>query len=669
MKVRYNASAVGLWSLLLILPMIVTGTASLLLCVLVLLAVGSASLTGGLLLAPIKAVSDFLDISFTGASIFLGSFVLAFLVFIPSLSQFQLLGGILIWTFILLLFFRKKIEFTFALQKADIVAFVWSSILMVAISVQGDMERAFSAIPVRLGNEDITDAHFFTAMVASVRTGTIFSASYETGSPVNYHTLGFFIPAFWAKLFAISSHQALWGLAMTFYKVITFLLGYEVLYLFFKNKVVKGATWFIVIGMLLPVVLAPLHPLYIIKLNPKNFVFSGVGYILPGGNTPFTFSFPVLLLAIITFYSIDWQKGLLTYGKVLFAALLGLLVVGKLPLYLVALVFFGFIILKRLIAGREKITWYILPALLSMILAAVLYKVFLTAQNATKLSFKFGYLIQSFGDMMHRSANTTGQKMFIVAAIVAIFLLWTGIRLAGLWGLYKSDDKRLKEICLGSIASLLACIGVTLVLHIDHMDRYGHILREGSFDLLQFVRASYYLLTVAAGIGIMYLFTHFNTKPYYKRPFVYISAIWFFCAIVALVANMKWDRPLKNYNWFNDNYAELKTGKYSDGLITVNPFQKFHGIMLSSCDMGTFWTAMSQSEGCYNSTLKNSYRWDMFNDVLQKQDETSLQAMKKEGVKYIFSTPEDSSVFSGIALKYPNELHKVAGTKWIYAFN
>ncbi|MDR3680981.1 MAG: hypothetical protein P4L41_13535 [Flavipsychrobacter sp.] len=669
MKIRYNVTSVGIWSLLLMLALFFTGNASLLPCIFIILGVACATLVGSLLIGSINAFTDFLDISFSGASLLLGSLVLSLLVFIPSLSQVQLLAGSLIFTLFLFLLFRKQIEPSFTIGKADVIAFTWSFILMVAVSIQGDMERALSAIPVRLGSEDITDAHFFTAMVTSVRSGTIFSAAYEIGSPINYHTLGFFIPAFWSKLFAISSHQALWGLAMPFYKIITFLLGYELLYYFFKSKVVKGAAWFIIIGMLLPVVLAPLHPLYLIKLNPKNFIFSGMGYILPGGNSPFTFTFPIVLITLILFYNIDWGKGILNYSKVLFAVLLATIVVGKLPLYFVMVIFFGVVILKRLIVDKAKISMYFSATALSLVLAGVLYKIFLTAQGATKLSFKFGYLIQNFGDMMHRPVNTAGQQMFMIVCIAAIFLLWAGIRLAGLWGLYKSGDSGLKEMATGSIGALLASIALTLILHIDHVDRFGHVLREGTFDVLQFVRAGYYLLTVVAGVGIMYLFLNFNTKPYYKRPFVYISAVWFSCALIALIANMKWDRPLKDYDWFNENYAELKTGKYNDGLITVNPFQKFHGVMLSGSDLGTYWTAMAQSNGCYNLTLKNSYRWDLFNDVLQKQDDHSLAALKKEGVKYIFSTPEDSNVFSNISQKYPGNLQKAAGTKWVYIIN
>ncbi len=670
MKTHYNITSVIIWSLLLMMPLFLTGTVALLPCLFILLSVACATMIGGLLLSNIKAFNDFLNISFSGVSLFVGALVLSLLVFIPGVSQVQLFAGMLIFTLLLFLVFRKNMTPSFTIDKGDVVAFLWSFILMVAISAQGDLPRALSAIPVRLNNEDITDAHFFTSMVTSIRSGTIFSASYEVGSPLNYHTLGFFIPAFWAKLFSISSHQALWGLAMPFYKIITFLLGYELLYYFFKDKVAKGTVWFILLAILLPIVLAPLHPLYLAKLNFHNFVFSGMGYILPGGNPPFTFSFPILLMAIITFYDIDWQqKNIINASKVLFALFVAALIIGKLPLYFVFMVFVGIIILKRLAFDKARVMDYLPTAILSLFVSAVVYKVFLTVQTGATMCLKFGYLIDYFGELLHRPASTVTQKAIIMGAIIVILLLWVGIRLAGLWGLYKSGTRRLKELATGSITAMLAAVVVALILHIDHTDGHGHILRDGTFDVQQFIRASYYLLTVAAGVGMMYLFLNYSTKPYYKRPFVYVSAVWFLCALIALVTNLRYDKPQADYTWFNENYKELKTGKYNDGLITVNPFEKFHGIMLSSSDMGTYWTAMAQGNGGYNSTLKNSYRWQMFNDVLQKQDDLSIAALKKEGVKYVFSTPEDSTIFSGISQKYPGKFQKAAGTKWIYVIN
>jgi hypothetical protein len=669
MKIRYNIPSVLMWWLLMLLPLFITGTASLILCVNVLCGIGACCLIGGILISSVNLFNDFLYVSFSGVSIFLGSLLLSLLIFIPLIGQLGLFVSLFSCSSVLIFIFRKRIILSFTLERADIIAFVIGFIVMVAISMQGDLARALHTIPVRFDGEDITDAHFFTAMVASIRKGSIFNAAYEVGSPINYHTLGFFIPAFWANLFGISSHQALWALAMPFYKIVTFLLNYELLYFFFKDKVAKGATWFLIVAILLPVVLAPLHPLYLLKFDPKNFVFSGIGYILPGGNSPFTFTFPVVLITLLLFYGIDWKVSPLTYPKIIFALLLASIVVGKLPLYFVMIAFFAVVIFKRLVTDKEKLAAYLPVSILALALSAIFYKVFLTAQAVTKLSFKFGYLLQSFGDIMHRPVETKGQQIFMGFCILAIFLLWTGLRLAGLAGLYKSGNKEFKELATGSITALLACIALSLILHLDRVDRYGNILREGTFDILQFIRAGYYLLTVAAGVGIMYLFLHFNAKPYYKRPFVYISGIWFLCALTALVANMKFDKPLNNYTWFNENYEALKTGRYNDGFVAVNPFQKYHGIMLSSSDMGTYWTAMGQANGCYNSTLKNSYRWDMFTAMLQKQDATSLNAVKKEGVKYIFSTPEDSSVFHNLAQKYPLQIKKAPGAKWIYILN
>lgn len=657
-KMKVNISTLSIVYLCLLFTLAYSGSINLYNSAVLLYILVGAYLTGAAII-PKKLNDVFSSFTHGLTAILTGSLTFSLAIFF-TVNLNILLVIVAVCSFAGLWLNRRKLAFSFKLTIPEMVVTMLSFLLLLLIS-GSELRGQFSA--VNLGSINGYDINFFTAIVASFRTGSLNNAAYETGSAVIYQDLGFFIPALWANLLKITSHQALWGLAQPLYKLLAILLGYEVFFAFFKDKVSRRNYFFMVAAISFPILLAPLHPLYVAKLNVHNFVFSGIAYLVPAGTITYPISIVTALLALLVFTSVDWKTSADRPAKLFFAVILGLMIIAKVPVYFAFFSFVGSVILMRIIFRGERLMRYLPYVVLSLVVTAISFKLCLSFPSLTKTSIHYGYMTRYFAHLYNRSDIGFKNNIIMLALLVVTYMVWLGIRLVGMVGLVRTKGGQYTDICIGAILSLVASTLVGLFLRIENFDVRGVLQRDGTFDVEQFVRSSFYIATIAGGIGLFNII--FNAERKKTRNIIAaLSIIWCALVLTTLITYPAVKRVQDS--WYADNYQTLTTGKLSDGLIVINPYMPAYGIMLSASDKGTYWSVMGLCSTGYNTYAPNAYRWDMYVKLISQPDEALLDAFKKEHVKYVVSVPADLEKLDHAAALFPQRVKKASYSKWVY---
>lgn len=664
-KIPFNIVSLLLIYALLVLPLLYTQSITAANSAILLLSLSSFYLLGGVALSPIDISNNLLPISHAALSVFIGALLYSLLLFvIPSATV--LVAVLLIAAVVTFFLLKGRVTITAGAGLPTIIAYVLALLIMVLIST-GDFTKQFTAQQIATKCYT-TDSYFFTSIVASIRNGSIFSASYEVGSPINYQLLGFFIPALIAKLLSITSHQALWGLTLPLYKLLAILLWYEVFFFFLREKIARTNYLFLFLAIVFPVLLAPLHPMYVLKGVVKNFVFNGFGYLTPSGTITYPISIILLLFCLLLFAKIDWKNRKITADKLYFTVGLSVLLIAKIPIYVSFMLFLGPILLKRVLFDKEHIFNYLGYFMGSLILSAIVFKLTMGQEAGGRNYFKFGYITQLFGDLYNRNYDGFKNNLIIYGLILFTYLVWMGIRIVGLVALIKSKLPLLSEFFIGAVISLIGTTTMASFIRMELVGSKGNLLLDGTFNVDQFIRSSFYIITIVGSLGILYLLFSGSWKPTLTKGAFIAVGIWCTLAGVCLIYTCKLLMPAdcKEIVWYKENTVELAHGKYNDGLIIINPGLNYYGIMMAASDLGRYWSAMDRQEGNLNSTNRNEYRWHLYKRILEQPTEADLSQIKSEGVKYIISTPEDSSQLRALSVAFPQRIAKSDEAKWIY---
>ena len=656
-SLKFNVLYFLLWSCLFVVPFIICGNLTPLRAVEVFTIIGCCYATGLVLLNCTDFSGSLSTVAQPIISIFTGSLLYSlFLFFIPH--QF-LFVAILVCTIALVLL--SRLQYTVKINGMDFFILGFAALVYFFIS---GWHLFFSAEPV-ITNSFYNDPYFFTSCVVSVRQGTLYSAAFETGSSLNYHTLGLFIPALYGELFHISSFQSLWAIAMPFYMAASIVLSYELLGGYFPDRQLFGKKWlFIVVSISLPFILVPLHPLYLLKGDVRNFVFNGIPYLFPGGNVPSTFAICLFYTGFIAFSRINWaeKQGA---DKLFFVLATAAMAVSKAPFFFEYGVFLAAIVLFRLLRKPgEKIKFYLFYGAGCIALIAVLLKIFSPDPTTVRTNFRFGFLLHRIADLLHLKFAFDAVTLLKLSGITIVILLtWASIRLLGLGSLLVSRDTRFKELAIGSIAAFAAALGLTLFLHIGALDAAGKEVFDATWDVEQFLRVAYYLLTAISMIGVMGLLLAARKKSYTITTVV-LLCFWAICSVSARYANYR-PESLVHVEWFDQNYKDLKAGHMNGGLILVNPYSEF-GCLLSATDYGKYWTAMARGSGLYNNSFKNAYRWDIYKQLLTNPSPDLVKRLKAEGVRYIIATPFDGEAIMNLYNANKDLIKKSDSNPWLY---
>lgn len=651
--------------ILLAAPLVATQAVTVTGCFVLLAVVVGSYYIGAALLIPVNITNLLLPVSHAAIAVFLGSLVFSMAIFISTNAAFLVVFLLIIGALIQLVL-KRNTEVTLKVNGPALMVF-FMALLFISMSSE-DLAKQFSAH--QAGTDCYpSDSYYFNAVVASIRKGTIYSAVYEKGAPLNYQLFGFFIPALWADMLGVSSHIALWGLALPLYKLLIVLFCYELCYYYMRDKVSRKNYAFIALSVSLPILLAPLHPLYVFKGDIKKFIFYGLSYLVPAGTIPFPVAIAVMLFCMFLFAKIDWKSTKISADKLLFSCLLSAIIIAKFPIYVSFVLFIGAIILKRILVDKERIFNYAGYALASLALSFAIYKICMDQSSGGHNYFKYGFLAQLFGSWYGRKPAGLANNLVILAFILLSYLLWMGLRLVGLCGLIKSKMPQLSEYVSASIFSLIGATIMASFLRIETLNGKGQVISDNTFNSLGFIRSSFYIISIIATIGILCLVYASNLKRVYVNVIIAVTAIWCGLSLVSTLKVLWPNEPCPPVAWYYENYNQLKTGRFDDGLIVINPAQSYYGIMLSSSDLGQYWSCVDRSGTSYNASTKNEYRWDMFQNLLQRPSDDLLQKMKSDGVKYIITTPVDSAKIANASSQFPLRLEKVQDTRWIYRIN
>ncbi len=594
------------------------------------------------------------------SSVLIGALLFSFFIFVSvKISLLLAFAGIsavaCFWSM------RKKVVLSVVLTRTEAVAILIAFLLAILIS-RPELRAEFLAYSP--GYREGYDLNFFTSVLASIRRGTLNNAAYEAGSPVVYQDLGFFIPAMLANALKISSHQALWGLAQPLYKLLTILMGYEVLYYFFRERIARDNYGFLVLAMCFPLLLAPLHPLYLAKLDVHNFVFSGIGYLVPAGTITYPVSMGVLLLSFLAFSVSDWKGKDDKAMKTFFAISSGLLVIGKLPVFFVFFVAVWSMVLFRIVFWKARIMSYLPYLVVSLVVFCVCWKACLSFPSLSRMGIRYGYLTSYFANLYHRSNTGVGNQLLVFLLMVFTYLLWLGVRFVGLLGLVRVKASKYPDLLFGAIVAMVAASVVALYLRLGSYDVRGVLQRDYTFDVEQFVRSSFYVATVMGSIGLMNIILNAESARL-RQVFSGISFFWCLVAALPLLSGAA-TAVHRQDSWYADNLGVLKSGKLNNGLIAVDPVSPTYGIMLSASDYGAYWTVMGLNKVGYNSVARNAYRWDMYADLMTRPTEALLDSFRADNVKYIISVPEDVATLDSLTTRFPQRVVKATYAKWIY---
>jgi hypothetical protein len=236
----------------------------------------------------------------------------------------------------------------------------------------------------------------------------------------------------------------------------------------------------------------------------------------------------------------------------------------------------------------------------------------------------------------------------------------------GMFGLGKSGTPALTEYIVASVVSLIGATAMASFLRIETLSTTGQVISDNTFNSLGFIRSSFYMISIVSAIGVLYMLYGGTLKPAAKNTVFAVTVIWCSLALMSMTKTLWPNVDCPHVTWYDENYKQLKTGRFDDGLIVINPGKSYYGIMLSSSDQGRYWSCVDKYGTSYNSTTKNEYRWILFRHLLDNPEAADLAKMKSEGVKYVISTPADSARLTKASALLPDHLLRVKGTEWIY---
>jgi hypothetical protein len=401
--------------------------------------------------------------------------------------------------------------------------------------------------------------------------------------------------------------------------------------------------------------LQPLHPLYLLKLNPSNFIWSGLGYIGPSLNIGYSFSFVIVLICLLILQSFDRSKSLLTAG--IFIVFLTLLAGIKAPVFYA----FGcFAFSLSLFNAFYKQDYYVLKCIIIAIPLTLLlmYCLYFGEKTGGALTLNYSYFPDYFNSLFHFSGSFVHFK--ILLGVVLLFLVWGSIRFFFMLYHINQALSYFKFFYLAAFISLFLCIAMAAFFDLKIIDDQGQIIRDVSYDSLQFIRSSFFILNTIAVLAALYFLDSLSGKKLYLS--FTVIGLWMSLSLIGLISNLYITSQEKNA-WLEESYQELQSHP-TNGLLAIQPalYNNTYSIWLTARNPGVFWTS---NGGCLTTT-KNYYRHQLYDSLTLQQDPSVLARIKKEDVAVFIATPDDKSSF--VQLEKKGMLKSVKDTKWLFTF-
>lgn len=486
------------------------------------------------------------------------------------------------------------------------------------------------------------DYYYFTAVVESISKQSISNCYYDIGAPINYQIGSFAFPMIVKKIFNLTSHTALWGVAMPFYKCIFYLLLFST-FTINKNRSINAVLLFALFNGL-----TSLNPANIVKLNPQGFIFLASGNANLGGNPGLTAGFTLALILLSSIVNNPTQN-----KKLFEASLVILILVTKIALFLPAIIFF--LLTQISWPLNVKNTLQIgLFALLFIFCYILLYG---SQGNSTIHLKPFAYLQEFLGSF--RSLQFTSKSGLSISLVTLLIYLTlsTGPRIIifAFWNKFKPRDKRFIFFILITIS---CCVIPLLLLDINQIGYHGEILRNMNFDTEQFIRSAFIFF---------HLYCIYIICIYSIKKSVLSSTIIYSCSAIGLIGycftSIKYDNIIdsQQQNWRNNINDHLQDNTIK---CIVGESQQFLGQILTADGIGPFFYSGRTGNGGYFNSNKNNYRQQIIDSLQYSPNKAYyIDKLKDQGVKTIITTPITEKIFSsvpvGVVSKESTHIYKI----------
>jgi len=661
-RIKFNGTAFIFWCVISLIFPLVSGTMGLVETVKCLVFLFVATCIGEYLAGWVSFMKQIPPMLRIGFAMITGGTIL-FPVF--SVFPMPVLIYILLLLFLLLFLFTKNISWE--IDTRGLAAIIPVCILLIsATDIPLATSRVFTAAP--------GDYFYYDVLVVSLsKTLTINDSLFHTGIPVNYQTLTFFYPAAMAYSTGIPAHIAWDGIVMPVIKVLSFsMASASVIYLYSQIKHENNLTisWKYYTGASTALLLiAPLHPLYLLKFNIKNFILLGEGYLLPMGSIGFALA--ILLFSVLNFFFFSSEKK--RYPDIaFFIILLGSIAVIKSAMFFPLLAFYGLYAITVFITDRkDKRILYLFSGL---IVGALLMKLFEgNADGLIKMSLtlKEGYFPGLFRDTMQKF-NRPATLLTGVVFLGVMFFLWMGIKTIIFADTFLSKPDyaiKVKPFIVACLGCIIISILPEFFIKILAVDEKGHIFHNTTFDTTQFLRAGLFISTFISTLTLLFVW---GKKGSYKsKLFKGVILAWFGLVGLSLIKGLTEPEPPTaetDPQWEHQVAKDFHV--VHPRLLAMLSTSKYSGQILVAQEIYPWWTCARRGDANgYVATLRSNYRNNLLegliNDTVPHTKKTEIiQQLHHEGVDALVATPINKNRFD--LLVADSILTKPANSTWIY---
>ena len=567
---------------------------------------------------------------FIAISILIGSFI----VFISKLF-IPISIGILIF-----LFHKKKLNFAKGGISLESFALFLPGIILLFLT---DTKQTFSNEAFSLVG-GLPDQYFFTAIVASIKKyNSIFNSAFAYGTPISSQSMSFIPPAILANMSQLTAHISLWGIWVPFYKIfgIAF-LSYSIN---FYTGTQKNFLYLFLTGMMI-LFLAPLNPKSFLDVCTGYFIWNGHSYIVPGGNPPFMLGFFwVGMILFLLFYLEKCEYNKCGLESILFILLLSSLIVVKVALFPIVFLFCVFVGSKWILIGSKRV---ILIYLITFLAALFWYKLFFGFANGlVTITLDVGYYLEKL-IVDYKLVNFA---LPLPIAIALLLILFFGIRLMFILVGLKGKNRRLMISLL--VSFLFVFVFVNLI-RLNIYNAQGKLIQDLSFDLVQFIRGSFILIT---SISIIPFISIVSAKKSRIKNLLKVSLVlWSIPIIISVITKLKESNSYRKVTneWLADMGKEINEDNTNVLAMISDPMHP--GQLLSARELGTWWTNCMRADGTgYVITREHLRRSEMLENLLNKDSTEDqiliIELLKKEGVDCLVATPNNITYFEELAAK------------------